>query len=513
MEVEIKASRLSFQGRDAVLVLAHDVTGRKQAEEKLLQSHTLLQAVIEGISQAIYAKDTHGRYLLVNSAAAQIIGKPIEEILGQDDTALFPLDTAPRFMEADRRIMERGQTETYEDFATIAGSERAYLTTKTPFRDSRGEVIGVVGSSRDVTERKKAVETLRTTQEFLSRLLENIPANVYVASSDGRTRLVNRAWEELFGLSRDHVLGRRKEDVYPSEVARRFLASDQKVIEMAAPLVFEELIEFSGRSRWFHTVKFPLCDAAGRIDAVGGISIEITDRRLAEQAMRDYSDRLQTLSRRLVKVQEEERRHLAHELHDEIGQILTAVFYNLQAIGASCGPTLSPRLADTIDIVDHAIRQVRTLSLRLRPALLDDLGLGAAIQWYVDGLTRRTGLTAHVSTQPPGAAFPAEIENSCFRIAQEALTNVVRHARAHRVWLELRHHVSEVQLTIRDDGVGFDYAAARQRAAHGDCFGLLGMQERVDTLGGRICIDSKPGSGTTVRVCLPLHEAASERGS
>ena len=135
MEVEIKASRLSFQGRDAVLVLANDVTGRKRAEEKLLQSHTILQAVIEGISQAIYVKDTEGRYLMVNSAAAYIIGRPIGEILGRDDTALFSPDAARQFMQADRRIMERGQSETYEDSVTIAGIERAYLTTKTPFRD------------------------------------------------------------------------------------------------------------------------------------------------------------------------------------------------------------------------------------------------------------------------------------------------------------------------------------------------------------------------------------------
>jgi PAS domain S-box-containing protein len=350
---------------------------------------------------------------------------------------------------------------------------------------------------------QQAEEALRTAQELLTRLLENIPAVVYVTSGDGRLRLVNRAWEELFRLPRDRALGRHTEEVFAPELAQRFLASDRQVIETAAPLAFEELLDIQGRPRWFHTVKFPLRDAAGRVDAVGGISLDITDRRRAEGALRDYSERLQALSRRLVKVQEEERRHLARELHDEIGQLLTAVFYNVQALKGSCAPALWPRLDETVGIVDRAIGQVRSLSLDLRPPILDDLGLAAAIRWYVDWQSRRTGLAAQVVAPPSGASLPPEVKNSCFRVAQEALTNVVRHARARQVWLELHQHEDEVRLVVRDEGVGFDVAAARRRAARGECFGLLGMQERVELLGGRIAIESEPGRGTTVRVWFP----------
>jgi PAS domain S-box-containing protein len=480
-----------------------DITERKRAEEKLQDSHNLLHAVVEGISQAIYVKDRQGRYLMVNSAVARLVGKPFEEILGRDDTALFEAETARQFMQADRRIMERGEAETYEDFATVAGLTRAFLTTKAPYRGLNREVIGVVGTSRDISKRKQAEETLRTTQEFLSRLLENIPAVVYVHSSDGRTRLLNRAWEEQWRLPRDRSLGCRLEELFPPELAKRFLASDQQVVATAAPMVFDELADIQGRPRWFHTVKFPLCDAAGRIDAVGGISIDITDRQLAEEAMRDYAERLQSLSRRLVNVQEEERHHLARELHDEIGQILTAVFYNLQAIKGSCGAAVLHRLEETVGIVDRAIQQVRSLTFDLRPPMLDDLGLAAAVKWYVDEQCQRTGLAAHVVAPPSGAFLPPEVKNCCFRVAQEALTNVVRHARAQQVWLDLHQHEDEVRLVIRDDGVGFDIVAARQRAAQGECFGLLGMQERVEMLGGRIALESQPGHGTTVRVWLP----------
>jgi PAS domain S-box-containing protein len=485
-----------------------DISERKRAEEKLQESHNLLHAVIEGISQPVYVKDTQGRYLMVNSAGARLVGKPFEEILGRDDTALFAPYTARQFMEADRRIMERGEAETYEDSGAIGSVTRTYITTKAPYRGPRGEILGVIGTSRDISERKQAEEALRITQEFLSRLLENIPAVVYVNSSDGHTRLVNRAWEECFGLPRDRVLGLRKEEVFPQALAGRFLATDKQVIAMSAPLVFEERLDIRGRSCWFHTVKFPLRDATGRVDAIGGISIDITDRRLAEEALRDSSERLQTLSHRLVKVQEDERRHLARELHDQIGQILTAVFYNLQAIKASCGVAVLPRLEDTVAIVDRAIQQVRSLSLNLRPPMLDDLGLASAIRWYVEEQSQRTGLAARVIAPPSGVSLPPEVTSSCFRVAQEALTNVVRHARARHVWLELREHDHAVQLLIRDDGVGFDAAAARQGAARGQSFGLLGMQERVEMLGGRITIESETGHGTTIQAWFPLSSQA-----
>jgi PAS domain S-box-containing protein len=482
-----------------------DISERKRAEEKLQESHNLLNAVIEGISQAIYVKDIRGRYLMMNSAGARLVGKPSADIVGRDDIALFGPATARQFRQADRRIMETGQTETYEDSATLGGVTRTYITTKAPYRGPHGEILGVVGTSGDISERKNAEEALRTTQEFLSRLLENIPAVVYVNSSNGCMRLVNRAWEECFGMPRERALGLRKDKVFSPELATRFLASDQQVLRASVPVVFEERLEIQGRARWFHTVKFPLRDATGRFDAVGGISIDITDRRLAEEAARDSSERLQILSHRLVRVQEEERRHLARELHDEIGQILTAVFYNLQALKGSCGMAVLPGLDDTVAIVDRAIQQVRSLSLDLRPPMLDDLGLAAAIKWYVEEQARRTGLKAQLVAPPSAVMLPPEAQSSCFRVVQEALTNVVRHARARHVWLELRQQDNGLDLTIRDDGVGFDAAAARQGAACGRSFGLLGMQERVEMLGGRITIESETGRGTTLRVWFPLY--------
>jgi signal transduction histidine kinase/DNA-binding NarL/FixJ family response regulator len=215
--------------------------------------------------------------------------------------------------------------------------------------------------------------------------------------------------------------------------------------------------------------------------------------------------RAQILSQQLMEAQEAERRHLARELHDEIGQALTAVKINLQAVQRATGETGPlPRLEESVAIVDRALQQVRNLSLDLRPSLLDDLGLVAALRWYLDRQAQRAGLAAEFVADPPGIRASTGLETACFRVAQEALTNVVRHAHAKQVRVEVHLRGAELQLLVQDDGTGFDVVAARRRAAGGGSLGLLGMQERVLLIRGRIEIRSTPGQGTEILVRLPM---------
>ena len=154
------------------------------------------------------------------------------------------------------------------------------------------------------------------------------------------------------------------------------------------------------------------------------------ERQRAEEDLRDSVARLQVLSRRVVEVQEEERRHLARELHDEIGQVLSAISVNLHAVKGVCDAAAGPRIEESIHIVDQATQQVRNLSLDLRPSMLDDLGLVATLRWYADRQAQRAGFAVHFAVESSGARLPAELTIACFRVVQEALTNVVRHARA-----------------------------------------------------------------------------------
>ncbi len=214
---------------------------------------------------------------------------------------------------------------------------------------------------------------------------------------------------------------------------------------------------------------------------------------------------LQALSRQLLKAQEQERRRIAHELHDEIGQALSAIMVNLEAIQLKPEPvTMARRIRDTIDVADSTLQQVRDLSLDLRPSLLDDLGLAAALRWYLDQQAQRTGFVGQFVADTLHDKLDPDIRVTCFRIAQEALTNVVRHAQAQRVMVELNQLDDQLKLSIRDDGVGFDVGKAWNKAIHGASLGVLGMQERAHLAGGQLEIDSAPGRGTNVRATLPL---------
>src|SRR5262245_5701695 len=214
--------------------------------------------------------------------------------------------------------------------------------------------------------------------------------------------------------------------------------------------------------------------------------------------------RLQALSSRLLEVQETERRHLARELHDEVGQALTAVKINLQMLQHQGQPAASARrLDDSLDMVDRILQGVRQMSLDLRPSLLDDLGLAAALRWYVGAQAQRAGLIAEVVTDSLTDDLSTAAATTCYRVVQEAVTNVVRHARATRISVALARAEGGFELSIHDDGVGFDVTAARRRALQGTSMGLFGLEERVELAGGRSAIESAPGRGTTVRAWLP----------
>ncbi len=227
----------------------------------------------------------------------------------------------------------------------------------------------------------------------------------------------------------------------------------------------------------------------------------ITNARLfAEVSL--SRENLQALSRRLVEVQETERRHIARELHDEVGQLLTAVKINLQTLRRQpILTTYTPRLDDDIDHVQRALEQVRNLSLDLRPSILDDLGLGAALEWYANRLAPAAGLKPQLTLPPEAPRWSPTIEITCFRVAQEALTNILRHAHAQHVWIEVAYSPQELRVRVRDDGQGFEPATARLQAARsGTSLGLLSMAERVALAGGRLEIDSAPGQGANVQV-------------
>jgi len=232
---------------------------------------------------------------------------------------------------------------------------------------------------------------------------------------------------------------------------------------------------------------------------------ERVERKLAEKKREEYSRKLQVLSRRLVEAQETERRHLARELHDEIGQALTVAQLNLQALLQSPGTeALLPRLKESLEVVERVLEQVHDISLNLRPSILDDLGLEPALRWLTERQAALVGLEAKFHADALEQRLDPVIETECFRVAQGALTNVLRHAQAQAVSVELRKENGQLHLRVRDDGIGFDVAALREKAVLGASLGLLSMEERAALAGGGLEFTSVPKLGTEVHAWFPL---------
>jgi signal transduction histidine kinase len=228
------------------------------------------------------------------------------------------------------------------------------------------------------------------------------------------------------------------------------------------------------------------------------------ERHLAtSRALELSQERLRALSRRLLEVQEEERRSLARDLHDDIGQALTALKIQLETLARAGTGALQAQVQECVATTQHSLARVRQLSLNLRPLQLDDLGLAAALRSHLDRQASLGGLTPHFDADEAPAQVAPEIETACFRIAQEAITNVLRHAAARNLWIRLFAEDGGLALSVRDDGKGFELEAARRRAAAGASLGVLSMEERAALEGGSFELRTAPGQGTLLLATFP----------
>ncbi|MEY2538505.1 MAG: hypothetical protein QOG67_2245 [Verrucomicrobiota bacterium] len=288
------------------------------------------------------------------------------------------------------------------------------------------------------------------------------------------------------------------EAVHPDDRARRNAAVEAALKDGAPYDVEFRIIRPDKSVRFVHSRGRLIYDEAGKPSRVFGMAQDITERKRAAKELEEANHQLRFLSRRLFEVQEEERRHLARELHDEIGQALTAAKINLQSVIGNGGN--ETRLQETTAILDRLLGQVRKISIDLRPSMLDDLGLVPALRSLLDQQGRRASVAVRFSAENVPEKLDSEIQTTCFRIAQEAITNAMRHADATQIDVELRRENGKLELLIRDNGIGFDVKLAQAQIAG---LGLIGIKERAALVGGRTKIISTPNKGTTIGVSLP----------
>jgi len=365
----------------------------------------------------------------------------------------------------------------------------------------------VMGTLLDITERKRAEEV----QARLASIVEHSNDPIIGRAFDATIISWNAAAEHMFGYAAAEIIGRDPVEMFPPEF-RQEIAEQRKLLRANQPVPYTETVRIAKDGRRIDVAinRSAIKDTAGNLIGTATIARDISERKRAEQILRNYAARLQTVSRKLLEVQEDERRRLARELHDQVGQVLTALKINLQVIERQ--PAAAPvalKIEECARIADAALQQVRTLMLDLRPPQLDELGLAVALRTHAERVVTPGNLALHFSAPAVPPKTPPAIEIACFRIMQETLTNILRHAGARNVWIELAVDGDGLKLTVSDDGKGFDLAEARRHAMRGGSIGLLSMEERAALVDGRIEISTAPGAGTAVRAMFSLQAAQS----
>ncbi len=488
-----------------------DITERKQAEEALRVSQERLQHVMASSPAVIYVLAVEGdtlRLTWVSENITQMLGYTAQEALAPDWWVdhLHPDDQA-------QVLRDQALPSTHDHlvrefrFQHRDGTYRWIRDEWSLLRDAAGQPVEVIGSWADITERKQAEMALRESEERFAAFMNNTSIQTWMKDEDLRYVYCNEPFERLVGRPRDMIIGNDDFELWPQHTADELRANDGNVLTSGALLETHETVpNAEGQIRYSQVFKFPFRDADGK-QYVGGMAVDITERNRAEVALRESHERLHSLSRQLLGVQEAERRHIARELHDEIGQSLTGLKL-LLAMGARLpSDAARVKMNESLTLVDTLMDKVHGLSLDLRPTMLDDLGLLPALLSHFERYTAQAGVCVTFEHNGLNRRFAPEVETAAYRIVQEALTNVARHAQvsqaAVRVWVDQ----SGLYVQIEDQGPGFDAEAVL--AAHASS-GLAGMRERAVLLGGELSVMSAPGTGTQVLAELPVHPIHSD---
>ena len=491
--------------------LKEEIEERKRAEEELKRTKEYLENVIDNSVDAIGIVDRHGRFILWNRRAAEIYGYQFDELAGKSAFELYAdAEELGHMLTALRRD---GVVREYEIAMKKKDGSIVLMDISISLLKDDGTTIGSVCVARDLSERQKHELELKRAKDELSRysldlerqvqertraitsILRYTPAVVYLKDRQGRYNLVNPRYEELFGVTNKDVQKKSDYDIFPRDVADQFFAHDIKVLKEGQALQVEEYIPLADGVHTYLSVKFPIYSASGAAEGLCGIATDITELKKAQQQLR-------LLSGSIMAGQEKERKAIARELHDELGQILTAL--RMDAVWLSDNlkeknTQAAERARSMCHLIDKTLDEVRGLATRLRPGMLDDFGLIDALEWFTKDFAKRTGI-ATTFTHPEMSEVDSLVATAAYRIAQEALTNVARHSYATRVTITMQVENGLMTLAVTDNGRGFNPKDLRES----ECLGLAGMRERAGLLGGSLDMHSKPGGGTRVDVRLPL---------
>ncbi|SPE51226.1 hypothetical protein SBV1_130095 [Verrucomicrobia bacterium] len=511
--LETSASRIRFRGEPHVLTVCRDVTDQRQAEEALRESQQLLELVLATLPVGVAVTNRTGDILLVNAASKRIWGNVI--VSGPERRAQskgFWHDSGKRIAPADWasvHALSEGRTSLNEliDIETYDGQRKTILNSSAPIRTPGGVIVGAVIVNEDVTAQVRAQDALRES-ETKFRVLANGTASAIAIYQGDHYRYVNPAFQAMTGYSEAELLGMNFWDVAHPEfrelVRTRGLARQRG---NHPPVRYEfKILAKSGEERWLDFTD-GVIEFQGRPAALG-TALDVTERKLAEESLRQ-------LSGRLLQLQDEERRRLARELHDSTAQKLAVLLLRLRRLAAQASALEAgarESLAECHTLAEQCANEVRTFAYLLHPPLLEELGLAGAVRDYADGFTQRSGVRVDLEVSSNLERLPREKELALFRVLQESLANVHRHSGSKTVSIRLTQSDSAIRLEVKDTGRGLELKngpASGEKQPSKLGVGIAGMRERLRQLGGRLELESGP-LGTTVRASLPLDPPGGE---
>lgn len=513
IEVEINAGLTTYRGRPAHLIFVRDIRERMEARQKLEESQRLLSLVIDHVPALVSYVDRHRRYRFVNQRYEQAFaaprshfaGKHVQEILGPESYAA---------VEGQIAAALAGETVSYEQAIELPGIGRRWMRVEyVPDRDPTGDVQGFVAMSSDVTGQKRTEQALRESEAHLRRAQEVAHAGSWELDLIRGGLLWSDETYRIFGLPTETPMDYETFLNYIMPEDRDYVTEEWQAALAGAPYDIEHRICVGDRVKWVREKAEVEFDEAGRPIRGTGIVIDITERKRVERELLEYQRRLQALASQLTLSEERERRRIAHELHDEVGQTLT---FARMALASARETTSDARREVILDNVSQSILRalgdLRNLAFDLSLPLMNEVGLAAALEeWMNDQVGKKHGIRTELIHDGQRLSLDDDVRAMLFRSVRELLTNVVKHAQAESVIVRIEDEGTLVRIVVEDDGIGFDVDALPSVSERGSGFGLFSIEERMAALGGSLELISSPGMGCKAILIAPSHDRVTDR--
>lgn len=456
----------------------------------------------------VWSLTPDGTVDFVNQRWLEYTGLRIDEALANSASIVHP-DDLPRVIETWLVNKAAGTSDEDEMRLRRADGEYRWCLVRTvPLKDGQGEIVKWYGTSMDIEDRKRADEALRQREFELAEAqrvarLGNWSFDIATGAVRWSDELYRIFDVEKAGFGGSHESFRSR--IFPEDQPGVLRANSKAKTDGRSFEIEYRIGMKGGGMKHIREIGYASKDGNGVVSSLFGTAQDITEQKRAENALREAASQLQALSRRLVEVQEAERKDLARELHDRVGQSLTALNINLEILRQGLSredASIRARLEDSAALVETSMQSIGNVLSELRPQMLDDFGLLAALDWHAKQFSARTGIGVSVRVSKPYEPMAAERKIVLFRIAQEALNNVAKHAAASSVGIQLECRATEHVMSVTDDGVGLRVGGEPAEGASRG-LGMVTMRERAQVVGGAVRIESLPERGTRLTVTIP----------